>query len=101
PASTRLYPLSLHDALPILLGAQATAVIRNELLLLATAVLIMGLAVQMLRKPGDDIAVPRAKPRVWMYLLTGAVSGFLAGLLGVGDRKSTRLNSSHQIISYA
>src|SRR2546430_4060236 len=59
-ATTEIYTLSLHDALPIL---------RRALLLLAAAL-----------------------------LLSGCGAG---GLVTKGDRKSTRLNSSHSQISYA
>src|SRR5258708_23508389 len=56
-ATTEIYTLSLHDALPIL---------------------------------RLDHSHPRRLP-----------NGYLGGLWGLQDRKSTRLNSSHQIISYA
>src|SRR2546430_14266753 len=62
-ATTEIYTLSLHDALPILL--------------VSAAALLLGLFV----------AVP-----------LGAV---FATALRAGDRKSTRLNSSHSQISYA
>src|SRR5207244_11427769 len=93
-------PLSLHDALPIC--AQVRAAVDNQ---------------RMARGLGID--VDRA------FMITFALGGGLAGLGGaaaieivgldhafalnylvyvlivVADRKSTRLNSSHQIISYA
>src|SRR5258708_38185301 len=61
-ATTEIYTLSLHDALPIYIafGLECSG---------------------MSRKEREDRA------RVWLGK--------------VGDRKSTRLNSSHQIISYA
>src|SRR5690348_17643426 len=59
-ATTEIYTLSLHDALPISRGA-----------------------------PGAVAALHRRVPR-------GAQRGG-----GAGDRKSTRLNSSHPSISYA
>src|SRR5688572_32290324 len=68
-ATTEIYTLSLHDALPISLGAQV----------------------------GQDFAARLADA-------TGArVAGhtFIIGFLQSGDRKSTRLNSSHSQISYA
>src|SRR2546426_7159425 len=65
-ATTEIYTLSLHDALPILL---TTTLLRAGFKLVG---------------PGD---YP-------MYLLT--VRG-----RNSGDRKSTRLNSSHLVISYA
>src|SRR5438552_9877043 len=38
-------------------------------------------------------------PQDWTWALT--VTGARSGFAGTRDRKSTRLNSSHQIISYA
>src|SRR5258708_29869770 len=63
-ATTEIYTLSLHDALPILIEAAQHNVI-----------------VHAARVEFDDLLV----------LLDGQLE----------DRKSTRLNSSHQIISYA
>src|SRR5258708_27060052 len=63
-ATTEIYTLSLHDALPILSAATCNAVIAN-----ATA---------RLPSTSSDRGIGAAR-----------------------DRKSTRLNSSHQIISYA
>src|SRR5438552_9819704 len=42
-------------------------------------------------------------PKLRMFGLTGARAGLIdiAGMISMRDRKSTRLNSSHQIISYA
>src|SRR5438552_5340727 len=68
PATTEIYTLSLHDALPISGEGRATGVRRarwEELLPYAA---------------GPPAGGPIRRPR---------------------DRKSTRLNSSHQIISYA
>src|SRR5436853_3726937 len=62
-ATTDIYTLSLHDALPILRAARAPP-----------------------DHPGRDGAVP---------------GGLRGGALRAGDRKSTRLNSSHLGISYA
>ena len=58
---------------------------------------------------GDDLAVGLGSSLVRSRLLIGAVATLLtagavsiAGLVGfIGDRKSTRLNSSHRCISYA
>src|SRR5438552_13395376 len=61
PATTEIYTLSLHDALPIS---------------------------WRLRSPGSSSAPPRC----------GSAE---TTSLSSRDRKSTRLNSSHQIISYA
>src|SRR5688572_33502792 len=68
PATTEIYTLSLHDALPICTGAAPSAVLRDVL-------------------------------QSW-HLLQGLERGD-AAFDPVGDRKSTRLNSSHSQISYA
>src|SRR5256885_12067040 len=61
-ATTEIYTLSLHDALPICMGLRGNASSPIE---------------------ARDVGVPRAR------------------MLGAEDRKSTRLNSSHLVISYA
>src|SRR5438309_6945523 len=75
-ATTEIYTLSLHDALPIL---------RLEL---------------KAKRPAEAL--------VYLRRYTVAVGDSLGGLiraadwhLKMGDRKSTRLNSSHSSISYA
>src|SRR5690348_18222241 len=77
-ASTELYPLSLHDALPI----SATP---GEVLFMANCA--------------------RCHTRGWSYFdPTAPQSNPAPGPMGggaYGDRKSTRLNSSHPSISYA
>src|SRR5437763_5440430 len=67
PATTEIYTLSLHDALPISRKSRKS------------------------RKKATGEARSRSSPRC-----TPA-----AGLSSRGDRKSTRLNSSHRCISYA
>src|SRR5438552_7575018 len=64
-ATTEIYTLSLHDALPILCGRS--------------------------RNPSSRVS--------WNLPVLGAVNRDRSS--GWRDRKSTRLNSSHQIISYA
>src|SRR3712207_7497471 len=76
-ATTEIYPLSLHDALPILLQALA------ELELVGRAA--VGDRRQLLGQTGDHLAARLA----------------LLVLVRREDRKSTRLNSSHANISYA
>src|SRR3712207_7793428 len=77
-ATTEIYTLSLHDALPIL-RAPPRAVGR------------------LLRAPPDEL--PRLAPR---RLGRGHRDGRLAhAARHAADRKSTRLNSSHANISYA
>src|SRR2546426_1725304 len=63
-ATTEIYTLSLHDALPIYEGVAEVVAVGGE---------VAGVA------PGDRVSVP----------------------FQISDRKSTRLNSSHLVISYA
>src|SRR5256885_9952262 len=72
-ATTEIYTLSLHDALPICVRALAT---RRDA------------PVDAGDRPGHQRLVP-AQPQ------------FQRGDRVCGDRKSTRLNSSHLVISYA
>src|SRR2546422_8593662 len=76
-ATTEIYTLSLHDALPISRGPRAG---RGRVRLLRTVRVLRGVHAR------------------------GLFAGPLradAGLRAVLDRKSTRLNSSHGYISYA
>jgi uncharacterized membrane protein YfcA len=67
------------------LGALVTDLVQGELLLVATAVLILVLAYRMLPRGGDDeTRAPRFQPTVPVLIVVGAVSGFFSGLLGVG-----------------
>src|SRR5947208_9173769 len=79
-ATTEIYTLSLHDALPILNGitdAPRRVVGRFGVKTLAVAAIaLVGSTTILIARGGL-----RSNP--------------------AGDRKSTRLNSSHQIISYA
>src|SRR5438034_6037436 len=80
PAPTEIYTLSLHDALPILgaPGLEEAAALRSAL-------------EKLERVLGPDL----------LEGLTGRVE-VGAGAHGARkDRKSTRLNSSHTVISYA
>src|SRR5258708_34487181 len=72
-ATTEIYPLPLHDALPIL--ARLPAEVR--------------------RGTAKDLCLSLPVQHVVARV------GVLGLVLGAQDRKSTRLNSSHQIISYA
>src|SRR5258708_29687344 len=73
-ATTEIYTLSLHDALPIcLLEPEAAVHVRTDLARLIE---------------GDECL------KLW-------AQDFVALYEAGQDRKSTRLNSSHQIISYA
>src|SRR5260221_13170073 len=70
-ATTEIYTLSLHDALPISAPGRARGPIGN------------------------------GGPRLVVGEPGGARSRARSFLQGPGDRKSTRLNSSHTVISYA
>src|SRR5256885_4246669 len=72
-ATTEIYTLSLHDALPISLAALA-------------------------EREGQDAVVERLLPRL-LAPVTPSAQPEVVGQ--VRDRKSTRLNSSHLVISYA
>src|SRR5207244_11929748 len=71
PPTSELHPLSLHDALPICV--------------LPAEALPLGAAMLSCAKGSTGVAV----------IVAGCARA------AAGDRKSTRLNSSHQIISYA
>src|SRR5258708_19877596 len=79
-ATTEIYPLSLHDALPIFRGGEP----------LVDLVLLGG------RPLGKWIL--RRRPHLAGRQPDLGLRPQLAAR--VGDRKSTRLNSSHQIIPY-
>src|SRR5438552_8915030 len=74
-APTEIYTLSLHDALPLCIDLKLWVILASTLL--------VGLAIGV----GGTILLPSA---IEPYLVSA-----------LRDRKSTRLNSSHQIISYA
>src|SRR5256885_12069196 len=74
-ATTEIYTLSLHDALPICLVRQAGKDKRR-----------MGMVVQPRFKPADVSGLHRLR----------RLNSFARP-----DRKSTRLNSSHLVMSYA
>src|SRR5438552_9828158 len=71
-ATPEIYTLSLHDALPIYYFGMSVPYQFGESVLLA-----------------------------WFYLVAVLGFAFFFSSLFKRDRKSTRLNSSHQIISYA
>src|SRR2546422_1484948 len=78
PPRSTLFPL--HDALPILILRDAPQPARLPLAKVVLHAALATLAEQ----------TPRFPPRAWHH-----------GHVGEGDRKSTRLNSSHGYISYA
>src|SRR5258708_23268581 len=80
-ATTEIYTLSLHDALPICLPHARRS---NK------------------KKTSDRTAAPRKAAPIFPDRLRDRLDCFiLANDALMKDRKSTRLNSSHQIISYA
>src|SRR5690606_40909852 len=88
PAPTQTYTLPLHDALPILFEPDDGLAARGE--------------AEMTRL--DDAGVDRADGNLVQVLALRrqeAVGRARLGRCGRGDRKSTRLNSSHVKISYA
>src|SRR2546422_2944829 len=82
-ATTEIYTLSLHDALPISAAAQPRVCVsrRRD-------------AREARRGAREAVAVDRS----WA---AGADARGLVAREAAGDRKSTRLNSSHGYISYA
>src|SRR5206468_7407884 len=92
PSTTQTYTLSLHDALPISLGRNPIQVTTDllvlaecqRLMLLAHASVTAGMKLAGFRYEKPKYVIPSIPP----YSL-------------IVDRKSTRLNSSHDQISYA
>src|SRR5690606_41248317 len=82
PATTEIYTLSLHDALPISRGVAETA--RRSIVALERA-----LSGPRVGRSGVEVVQA-------VNVARGGV-----GVGGAQDRKSTRLNSSHVKISYA
>ncbi|MEX0874939.1 MAG: sulfite exporter TauE/SafE family protein [Actinomycetota bacterium] len=66
-----------------IVGALTTQVVSGEALLVTTAALIFVLSIRMLPSAGA-LRPPRFKPTIPVLLVVGSVSGFVAGLLGVG-----------------
>src|SRR5207244_11488538 len=85
PATTELYTLSLHDALPISPTNPVTTVTQ---------------ACRLVKKRPRMSRAPMIQATMNHSAYSSACSTFLPSSKSA-DRKSTRLNSSHQIISYA
>src|SRR5256886_9877915 len=96
-ATTEIYTLSLHDALPIFLVGE-----RLEIAV-AVGVLPVLLETDPLHEEGAAIQVADPALRVQQANLRRAAFLLLQRdvLRAERDRKSTRLNSSHSQISYA
>src|SRR5207248_9238855 len=91
PSTTGIYTLSLHDALPILAGVSRVT---------------GGPALEPLRPSPAQVVLLRTasgRPAAVEELVGRGRVVTLADPLPLcnGDRKSTRLNSSHRTISYA
>src|SRR3712207_7236317 len=88
-ATTEIYTLSLHDALPISgsLGADANSSRNSPPTVIADAI-------------GKAVTAGRPKTRYAVGFAARPLIG-LRRVLPDRDRKSTRLNSSHANISYA
>src|SRR5690606_40345048 len=90
PPPAEVYALSLHDALPILAaGENSEVTVRRGLVLVRPR--LAGDVEEMLGEPSRRGVIADQQ---------GGFGLLLDGLHG-GDRKSTRLNSSHVKISYA
>src|SRR5206468_11047992 len=95
PAPTAIYPLSLHDALPILQGPFGGRHARP-------ARVDLGCGPERASQPLEDrLADVVGVPAVVEQDVEVHPPLRCHGLPEVGDRKSTRLNSSHDQISYA
>src|SRR5207244_12143072 len=94
-SNTQIYTLSLHDALPISMGAEV-AVLSTSRDKEKDADRLGANRFVATREPGalDDLAKT-------FDLILDTVSSPHDLNQELADRKSTRLNSSHQIISYA
>src|SRR2546426_9023263 len=79
-ATTEIYTLSLHDALPISIAPPRAVHVRGDLE-------IEPLRLRQPARPGEQNPIGRPHHE--------------ARGERIGDRKSTRLNSSHLVISYA
>src|SRR5436190_17696971 len=85
PPSTEYYPLSLHDALPILMEAALSM----------RQYTVSQVRDKLVQK--DDEFLPQTVPA---FAATEMMNQLRQELV-ILDRKSTRLNSSHTVISYA
>src|SRR5207244_10225045 len=97
--SPHVFALALHDALPILhlvVGDHRDAVL--ELVRKLVSRRLLG----ELEKVEGSVGLARAESAVVEFdLIRRRSQDHGRDLSALGDRKSTRLNSSHQIISYA
>src|SRR5207249_11941808 len=97
-STTTIYTLTLHDALPIC----SHFVLNGEKRYITNASIAQVLTV-MARTP---VPGKEGKTAITAFLVTPDMPGFeileaRMPKMGIRDRKSTRLNSSHVSISYA
>src|SRR5207244_8256605 len=95
-----LRSVSLHDALPILVSIVALAAL---IPLTAGYIDLSAGAITGMASITSAATMSRFHGPVVLAILLGVAVGILLGAVNgiLIDRKSTRLNSSHQIISYA
>src|SRR5690606_41583245 len=91
PTTTMFYPLSLHDALPIFAHQAAIAAGKRQTCSRAAEGSHRDRGDCLGRIPGERSNAHQHKPG----------DALRSGVEDCGDRKSTRLNSSHVKISYA
>src|SRR5205807_9716459 len=97
-ATTQIYTLSLHDALPILEGGQREHL--RELAKGLKARVLVHVEDHLSHMNAADLVVTMAGYNSLYQLLRLRKKGLVIPRSGP-DRKSTRLNSSHLVISYA
>src|SRR5205807_5105968 len=96
--STHVYPLSLHDALPISIGVGAAGLAIGDEADVEVSLEVVrgGQGTEGFQEPAALLGrLRRGRGRLRRLTRSGG-----RDRLG-GDRKSTRLNSSHLVISYA
>src|SRR5256885_8130835 len=93
---TEIYPLSLHDAFPILSRRVCT---EPSTKLAATSSAMLGVAVRTI---SANTSATAAATRSSTHIIRRRLGHRSVSTPAIGpDRKSTRLNSSHLVISYA
>src|SRR5205807_8513573 len=99
PSSPYLYPLSLHDALPIF----HVRVRQNDNVVLCPSLALHAFAAgggARVNVLGNGRGTHKADG-AHLRMIAKRVDDLAAAVDEIQDRKSTRLNSSHLVISYA
>src|SRR3712207_8204387 len=109
-ATTEIYTLSLHDALPIYIDTSGTFGTRNHNVLTATNI-SGGRQGWDITNINVDSAINNSQTEAVFKFQTSNdnyypnafafITGIKSPSIVISDRKSTRLNSSHANISYA